>query len=214
MDKIGYDPNRNLNLLRARVNELRVELRSVDPDILSKYTDSHITQEDPPSGEYILPMWGRQIKISYPDFIARNKDTNEELDIASQALVMYHFITTDGTPELGGWISFADLPDGRFYNSAFQGYTGGELARKFGNDRYRFKTAAEILGGRVESIGDAAYRFSLFPRVPLIAVMWEGDEDIPASYRILFDASVPNHLPTDACAIAGSMLTRRFIKAI
>jgi hypothetical protein len=214
LEKIGYDPNNNLNLLRTRINELRADLGSVDPYILSKYTDSQFNQYDQSSGEYILPMWGRQIKISYPDFIVKNNHSNEELDVATQALVLYHFITTDGTPEIGRWISFADLPDGRFYNSAFQGYTGGELARKFGSDRNRFETAAQISGGTRELLGDAAYRFSLFPRVPLIAVLWEGDEDFPTSYRILFDASVPNHMPTDACAIAGSMLSRRLIKAV
>ncbi len=214
MEKIGYDPNNNLNLLRTRINELRADLGLADPYILSKYTDSQFNQYGQSSGEYILPMWGRQIKISYPDFVVNNKDSKEELDVATQALVLYHFITTDGTPEIGRWISFADLPDGRFYNSAFQGYTGGELARKFGSDRNRFETAAQISGGTRESLGDAAYRFSLFPRVPLIAVLWEGDEDFPTSYRILFDASVPNHMPTDACAIAGSILSRRLIKAV
>ena len=213
MDKIAYDPKENLNLLKIRIRELRAELRMVDPYIIAECTDARFIQHDQSSGAYILPMWGRNLSISYPDFRLTKEDTLEELDVAAQALVMYHFITTDGTPELGRLISFADLPDGRFYNSAFQGYTGGELERKIGSDRNRFETAAEILGGSKQPLGDAAYRFSLFPRVPLITVLWEGDEDFPASYRILFDASVPKHMPTDACAIAGSMLTRQLIKA-
>jgi hypothetical protein len=40
-------------------------------------------------------------------------------------------------------------------------------------------------------------------------VTWEGDEDFPSTYQILFDAAVSHHLPTDACAILGSILTHR-----
>jgi hypothetical protein len=159
-------------------------------------------------------MWGQAIVVSYPGFIPQVEQSKVELDVSAQALVMYHFVTTNGMPVIERWISFAELPDGRFYNSAFQSYTGGEMARKFGSNRAQFEAAAENLGGGVQSLGDASYRFSLFPRVPLLVVLWEGDEDFPTSYRILFDASVPNHMPTDACAITGSKLTRRLIKAI
>lgn len=209
----GYDPRKNLNLLQTRINGLRTELRLVDPYILAERTQSRYKQHDQSSGALFLPMWGNAISISYPDFVIKKEEEQEELDVSTQALVLYHFITTNGMSEVGRWISFSELPDGRFYNSAFQSYSGGELGREFGSNRPRFEVAARILGGRVHPLGDVAYRFSLFPRVPLLAVLWEGDEDFPSSFRILFDASVPNHMPTDACAIAGSMLTRRLIKA-
>ncbi|MFN2105113.1 MAG: DUF3786 domain-containing protein [Candidatus Promineifilaceae bacterium] len=48
----------------------------------------------------------------------------------------------------------------------------------------------------------------------MAAVCWLGDEDFPTSYRILFDRSIEHHLPTDACAILGSMLTTRLTKAM
>jgi hypothetical protein len=47
----------------------------------------------------------------------------------------------------------------------------------------------------------------------LAVVFWAGDEDLPASYQVLFEATAAHHLPTDACAIAGSMLTRQLIAA-
>lgn len=213
MVKRGYDPNKNLELLRTRIDGLRSELKLTDPIVLAERTQARYERYDQSSGAFLMPMWGKSISISFPDYLLKFEESNEELDVSAQALVLYHFVTTDGIPEMGRWISFAELPDGMFYNSAFQGYTGGELARAIGDDRKRFVTSAEILGGEAQSFGDAAYRFTLFPRVPLLAVLWEGDEDFPPSYRILFDASVPNHMPTDACAIAGSMLTRRLIKA-
>ena len=47
------------------------------------------------------------------------------------ALVLYYLARSDGTPPAGRLISFAELPDGRFYVQAFRGYTGAVLAREF-----------------------------------------------------------------------------------
>jgi hypothetical protein len=46
------------------------------------------------------------------------------------------------------------------------------------------------------------------------AVYWQGDEDFPSTCQLLFDASVSRCLPTDACAVLGSALTRMLIKHI
>jgi hypothetical protein len=47
----------------------------------------------------------------------------------------------------------------------------------------------------------------------LLVVFWAGDDELPPAYQVLFDASASHHLPTDACAIAGSMLVRQLIAA-
>jgi hypothetical protein len=51
----------------------------------------------------------------------------------------------------------------------------------------------------------------MLPRVSLLTVYWQGDEDFPSSAQILFGVEVKHYLPTDACAIAGSMLTRQLV---
>jgi hypothetical protein len=129
--------------------------------------------------------------------------------------VLYYFLTCDGTPPAGQWISFSELPDGRFYNQAFQGYTGGKLAATFQNDFDGFCLAAESRGGkRVHLLGDAAYEYNVLPMVNLLVVIWQGDEDFNASYQVLFDAALPHHLPTDAGAITASILTGRLISQL
>jgi hypothetical protein len=45
----------------------------------------------------------------------------------------------------------------------------------------------------------------------LLAVYWKGDDEFPPSYKILFEDIADEHLPTDACAILGSMLTGKLI---
>ncbi len=104
--------------------------------------------------------------------------------------------------------------DGRFYNQAFQGYTGAELQRHFKNDPEALRQAALNASGSLieDSPGDFAFYFQALPRFPLLLVIWEGDEDFPPSFQLLFDAAAAHYLPTDACAILGSSLTSRLKK--
>lgn len=159
-----------------------------------------------------LRVWGKMVVITTPDFAARSSETGQELDMMAQGLLAYYLVTSDGTPPAGSWIAFTELPDGRFYTHAFQGYTGNKLVRMFGNDVDGFRETAVALGGQVVNFADIAVRFQALPKVPVLIAGWKGDEDFPPSYKVLFDAHAHHHLPTDACAIIGSMLTQRLIK--
>lgn len=176
-------------------------------------TGAAFHSQDSEQGVFRLPVWDEDHLLTYPDLIATDAETGNESGIVIQALLLYYFLTADGTLETHQWISFSELPDGRFYTQAFQGYTGGELARHFKENREAFEQAARRLFGEPIPLGDSTYCFQLFPRFALVAVFWQGDEDFPSNFQILFDASAPHYLPTDACAIAGSMLTRKLIKA-
>ena len=99
--------------------------------------------------------------------------------------------------------------DGEVYDAV----TGQELARAFGADRAAFERTAASLDGRPYPLGDAAFIFRALPFVSLLVTYWQGDEDFPSSCQILFDSSASHYLPTDACAILGSTLTRRLIAA-
>lgn len=205
------DPNQ----LALRVGQLHDQLRLADPKFLAANTGVTYLPADPRRGTFYLPLWGQDISLTYPEFTGRDARTGELLSTFSQALLAYYFTISDGTPPTGKWISFSELPEGRFYNQAFQGYTGGELAKIIGDDADGFAQASLRAGGRMPQLekvlGDKAFSFRVLPQVSLLAVCWLGDEDFPSSYNILFDAAVCHHLSTDACAIVGGTLTRRLI---
>ena len=215
------------SFLARQAASLRDTLQSADPTALAARTGAKYQDRGSGEGEFLLPLWGEPVRISFPGFIAR-KGAGEELSLGTRALLLYHFTTADGAPVAGQWISFSELPNGRFYNQAYQGYTGGELARVFGADLARFARAAARLGGVPQPFagtdhsqesehslhdGPAAFAFQALPRLHLLAAAWPGDEDFPTSYQILFDASTSHQLPTDVCAILGSTLVRRLIAA-
>lgn len=203
--------------LAQRTAELHDELRQVDPQLLARRTGATYTPAGEGQGSFHLRYWDRPLALTYPGFVARDEGTGQGIGSLDEAMLAYYFALSDGTPESGAWISFSDLPDGRFYTQAFQGYTGDELVKVMGNDETGFTAAAGAIHGRELStggqLGDRAFAFRALPYVSLLAVCWLGDEDFPPSYRLLFDSAVKHHLSTDACAILGSGLTRRLIRA-
>ncbi|HID53450.1 MAG TPA: DUF3786 domain-containing protein [Anaerolineae bacterium] len=201
------------DLLAEEVDRLRTALRLRNPVILAGLTGAHYEEMEPGKGLFRLPFWERETMIPFPELTAQDEN-GQPLGTLDQALLAYYFSTSDGTPQTGRWMGFSELPNGRFYTAAFQGYTGQKLMQTFGDDVDRFARVAVKLNGRAASLGSQAFSFAILPRVSLLVVCWLGDEDFLTSYRVLFDTAVSHHLPTDGCAILGSVLTRRLIREV
>lgn len=213
MEKPSISPDKTPELLSARVDELRHNLQQRSPQRTAFNTAAHYTEHSANAGIFEFNFWGTPTQLVYPACKAQDIATGYELPVSFQAFILYYFNTADGTPLTDRWISFSELQDGRFYTQAFQGYTGNQLAKTFDNELKAFQKAAQTTGGRPYSMGDAGFIFQLLPRVHLLALAWQGDEEFPSNYQILFNETVNHYLPTDACAIAGSMLTRKLIRA-
>ncbi len=198
-----------------RIGELRSELASRDPDALAEKTGADYLPSGDRSGDFHLKLWGQAVLVPFPALVVQTEQ-KKPLPLISQALVMFYFYTANGRAPSGEWIAFSELPDGKFYNQAFQGYSGKQLTRVFNNDVSAVQQAALEVGGRLlpddqVNIGDFACLFQVLPRLPILLVGWQGDEDFPASYQLLFDVTATNYLPTDVCAIVGGMLVRKII---
>ena len=192
----------------ARVDELRSTLRVQDPSLIAERSGVPYLTLGPKRGELHIPFWGNVCSLSFPEWIGYNAQA-EQLPNFQQALLLYYLITADGAPITNKSVSFADLPDGRMYNAAFQGYSGDEIVKAFGFDLGAFKSACLHASGKPVELGSAAFTFQALPRVSLMLTYWLGDEDFPSSCKILFDESASHYLPIDACAILGSMLVRK-----
>jgi hypothetical protein len=199
-------------MLASRIAELKLVISAIDPHLLAERTGA-VYSESPESCQFHFPFWSQKVSMAFPNLKPVDSASGVACGITQQALVMYYFFTADGSTVDNRWISFSELPDGRFYTQAFHSYTGREIANKFGQDRDNFRSAAAQAGGEQIEFADEAYAFQLFPRIKLAAALWLGDDEFPASAQILFNASTQHYLPTDACAIAGSMLTRMLINA-
>lgn len=199
--------------LESRVADLRILLGDIPADLLAHRAGASYLDLGPGRGEFHFSLLGRSVVLTYPDFRALTA-TGDSLPAIKQALLFYYFLTSDGTDPVGQWISFAELPEGRIYASAFQGYTGDSLAKHFGLNIDLFHSACRTSGGHPLEMGNAGYLFTSLPKMPLVVVYHLGDEEFPSACKILFDASASHHLPAEACAILGNMLAQQILRVI
>jgi hypothetical protein len=200
--------------LESRLDELRGRLSPLPPALLAERTGASYLELGQGRGEFHLALLGTFTILTHPDFRATLASTTDTpLPAFKHALLLYYFLHSDGAPPAQKWISFADLPDGRVYATAFQGYTGDLLAKTFLLDLNSFQTACQKADGVPVSFGDAAFRFRALPRMDLLLVYRLGDEDFSSTCHLLFDAHASHYLPTEACAVLGSLLTQKILRA-
>jgi hypothetical protein len=211
----GWRPLRQTatgSLLAERENELRSALRVRDPGLVAARTGGSFHEIGPDGGEFNIPIWGNVCILSFPELVGYG-NRGDRLSEFQQTMLLYYLVTADGAPLTGKWVSLADLPDGRIYSSAFQGYTGNEIVKAFGMNLDLFTSACLRAGGKPVDFGSASFIFQALPRLPLMLTYWLGDEDFPSSCKVLFDESACHYVPIDACALLGSMLTQKVIRS-
>ncbi len=121
------------------------------------------------------------------------------------SILLVHYLTrATGIPLAGEWIAFRELPGGEVYDVPFTNRTIRPMVGIFGRRPARLVEAVQKLGGRPEKMGHAAGSVHAFPMVPVCLVVWEGDEEIPASGQILFDRSASGYMETEAMVVLAS----------
>jgi len=212
MSSTDKTPHPSQSALAGRVDELREDLKQIPVNLLVERTGANYQAVGPGRGELRLSFINSPLVITFPDF--RVFDTQDgELPPFVQAMLMYYLDSPTAIPVTGKWTSFAELPEGRVYDIAFQGNTGDVLVKAFGLDGMSLRKACEGLGGKaLEGFGDLAYVIQALPHIPVLVNYWLGDEDFPSTCKLLFDESVSHYLPIEACAILGGTLTRRILK--
>ncbi len=196
----------------AKISELRNEFGMLPAAILAEHSGCEFFRISPEKGEFCFDFFGKPVIVTYPEGIVFS-EKREAISEFQQLMLFYYFLTADGVEPTGKFISFADLVDGRIYAAAYQGYTGHELVQCFGENIEAIKSACTGQMGSPIQLADAAFNFLVFPKITIQLVYWLGDDDFPSSCQILFDACARHYLPIDACAMLGSMLTKKLIKS-
>jgi hypothetical protein len=198
-----------IDKLAPVVKEAQAKLRTTDRAVVADRSGATIDRD----GNLRVEFLHREYVIDHADWNLKRADDGVVPPSLTQSLILTYLYTSDGIPPIDRWMGFRELPNGLFYASAFQGYTGAALVRELGGDVARFKRASEKLQGAALPIGDAGYAFQVLPRLKLAVVMWSGDEDFPAQAQVLFQETAPHYLITDGLAIVGSLWIGQIAKA-
>lgn len=164
---------------------------------------------DPETGAIVLPTLCWQIEVQPEPFAMCLLPGREPVAISWQIIALNYLAAPHPQPP-HGFVSFADIPEGRSYLSAFDGRVCQRLSHTAGREAAAFEEAARRLGA--EPIAGKTTRciFRVFPLFELEVVRSEADEDFPASCNVL--------LPDNALALFsledGIVAAERLVSAL
>ena len=158
-----------------------------------------LVSEMPPKG-WIIPFLNGSILVDRQTrcIFQEQSGSWEFVDNPALELLCLVYLLNAGPATLSGdRVGVLDLKTAHYFKGPHE-INVAPLLSSYGNDPEGFRTAADALGGASIAMGDAAYRFLPFPKVPLYYVLWLGDREFSANFSILFDRSIEDHLNADA----------------
>ena len=150
---------------------------------------------------YVIAIPGMEISLSDSQKHGEGEAGSEDIDLKDRILILHYLITAKGTPNTGKLIGFKQVPGGLFEYASFSREVLMPLLEHFGKEPERLAEAAANLGGARASYGDAAVSIKAFPNVPVVIVLWRGDDEFPPNASILFDRTVSDYLSTEDMSV-------------
>jgi hypothetical protein len=163
-------------------------------------------------GHFIVPVINGTVLVDLPEMAVRAAGDLDTFTI--KLLTLIYLSSSDGTLPSGSWTAYREFPGGRFYEPVLKRSVEDPLASAFGSDPEAFREVAESLKGKAQKFGDAAYSFGLFPRVPILFIIWGSDEEFGARAGVLFDTNCNHHLSTFDLRMGAQEISGRLIKRL
>jgi hypothetical protein len=203
----------------SRTDEYREALRlaeealnKADMASLALRAGAEVIRPDAATAQLRLNFFNDPIRIQPgTPFIIHNEKQQTEFSLEEKIVICHYLLQAKGTVPSGQSITFRQVPDGQFYDAAFQQRTRGPFLSFFGDKPGLFRASAEKLAGAPVAAGDAGMVFPVLPRVPVQLILWQGDEELPPESTILFDATICDYLPAEDIAVLSGMLVYRLI---
>lgn len=131
------------------------------------------------------------------------------VQVAWQVLALHYLAVLVRPEPCPPTVSFADLESGRVYASVYEKRVLRRLCATAGRNRETLGRAAEALRAQPASGGDAAFRFDVFPRVPVQLIWHAPDEEFPASATMLLPENIEQWFCTEDIVVLCESLVAR-----
>ena len=167
---------------------------------------------------YTLPILNQDyLVLPYQSEIKRliegGAPIGEDLTGEFTLMVLFYLLKAKNIPLARKWISEKDLPGGETFFRGPHALSVDPIEKKYGNNPEGFIAAGEVLGGTPVRFGDKSIALDVFPRIPIIYIVWRGDEEFPTKAGVLFDASIGSHFTLDIIWIMVNEVSRRLVEA-
>ena len=170
------------------------------------------------NGNFALTLVGTVYDISHPDFLVVDRVTGNILRNPYEEILLIHFLTEGVfTPMTGEMIDYRGFSGGNLYHSKFKQRALDRLAREFGSNIDIIKNIADDAPGLIEKLSDgcdAGLCIEFIEGLRVKLMVWEKDDEFPASSQILFSDNFPKAFTAEDTAGVCDILISRLKKIL
>ncbi len=207
LDRKAIDEKRK-QALQISCENFRETIRQRDPQSIAAKAAISFCRDE--TGELRLrgDYFFETHTISWPALAITGSD-GKPVPAHVEALWLHYLEKADGHPLSRRWVNLSEI-GGLFYQQAFQGYCGDELAEAWGGDIDGLRQTCRAAGGwPLSGLADLAFEWRVLPRLPLCLCYRLPSESKGAWATMLFDASANHYMAADVAAIIGKHLADR-----
>jgi hypothetical protein len=162
-----------------------------------------------------IPLFGKPHKVSKSG-ITDPSGNRPSLDICV-ILCKYLLMCPDVYPKEKEWVSFRDFKDAGPLTSYFTNDVEKAIATYFGGRLDAMQEASKLLAGYppdIEVRYDLSMQFDALPRVPVMLLFNDADDEFPAQSSVIFERRAEHYLDSECLAMVGRCLFSFLKKAV
>ena len=155
----------------------------------------------------IIHLFGKPTRVSARGIIDQSGQ-RPSFDICV-ILCKYLLLCPDSIPKETEWTAYRDFKDTGPLTTYFANDVERSIAGRFSGRLRKLETAGKALGGcppDMELSNDLSMRFEALPRVPLLMLYNDADEEFPAQCSVLFERRAEIYLDAECLAMVGRLL--------
>ncbi len=154
--------------------------------------------------ECVIDLGAKTVKYTRP------KET--EVSKYHQVLIL-HYLDGAGNAQLANrLVTFREFEGGALYFPAFKTRAIDPIVREFSSKPDLLRHIGDALRAEPTGVGSVGFKAHFFPKMPVAVTLWLGDEEVPPSANLLFDANAGKILPTEDLSVVGGTLTKRLLQ--
>ncbi len=167
---------------------------------------------------YTLPVLNKDYlvlpyKKEINGLIEGGMSIGEDLTREFTLMVLFYLLNAKNIPLARKWIGEKDLPGGEAFFRGPHALSLDLVEKKYGDNPEGFIEAGKVLGGTPVRFGDKSIAIDVFPRIPIIYILWIEDKEFPTKAGVLFDASIGSHYTLDMIWVMVNEVSRRLAEA-
>ncbi|MBF0568724.1 MAG: DUF3786 domain-containing protein [Nitrospirae bacterium] len=180
-----------LDVTEAMFDKLKEETGKLDIKKASSATGAIVTGDG-----IIVKCLGRDYTVKYDGSV----ESDGVVSLWIKILLLIYIKTADASELANDWVSFDRLRMGTVKIGAFKKECEIPLTDMFIRD-YTVATASITSLGAIEVAGQpstAAWKLCLLPKIPILILYWQGDEEFPPEVKVLFDSTADRYLDVES----------------